>query len=406
MNRYLLSFIVLIFTSFCQAQTSTEFVREALVMQGNPEFDSCRVTLLPSAREKYDDMFASIRQAKRFVHLEYFIFRLDSIGSEMIHLLHEKVEQGVEVRLLLDAYGNWKAPLPITDEQIDSIRSLGIQMCIFDPPRFPWIQNMLHRDHRKIVVVDGLKAWTGGMNIADYYIHGTEKTGPWRDMQACFEGPVVDEFEDIFARIWEKITKEHLDKDYYRSAVKPRGNMIVSVVNREPRRSNRQIRQSMIASLEAAQREVRIVNPYPTNTHSVRRAMKRALRRGIRLKIMVSASSDNKIVPEVIAIQMKKMMRHGAEVYYYEGGFHHTKTMTVDDEFCSVGTANLDGRSMRYDYEVNAFVFDSLVTRQLNAIFDQDLKESQILTPVNFKQRFSLKRRFVGRMFQPLKGLL
>ena len=406
MKRYRLLFLFLLIPFVSQAQTSTELFRSALIKQGNPEFDSCQVTLLPSAREKYEDVFAHIRRAERFVHLEYFIFRLDSIGSELIHILHEKAQQGIDVRLLLDAYGNWKAPTPITSGQIDSIRSLGIKMGIFDPPRFPWIQNMLHRDHRKIVVVDGQYAWTGGMNVADYYLHGTQRTGTWRDMQARFEGPVVNEFERIFLRIWERTMKEHLDVETYKADSLTYGNSVVSIVNREPRLSNRQIRQSYVEALRAAHSEVHIVNPYPTNTHSVRRAMKKALNRGIRLQIMVSANNDNRITPEVVAIQMKKMMKRGAEVYYYEGGFHHSKIMTVDDEFCCVGTANLDGRSLRYDYEVNAFVFDTEITRQLNDLFDKDLKKSQLLTPKNFKQRFSLKRRFIGRMFQPLKGLL
>ncbi len=406
MKRYRLLFLFLLIPFALQAQTSTELVRSALIKQGDPEFDSCQVTLLPSAREKYEDVFAHIRRAERFVHLEYFIFRLDSIGSELIHLLHEKAQQGIDVRLLLDAYGNWKAPTPITSGQIDSIRSLGIKMGIFDPPRFPWIQNMLHRDHRKIVVVDGRYAWTGGMNVADYYLHGTQRTGTWRDMQARFEGPVVNEFERIFLRIWERTMKEHLDAETYKADSLTYGNSVVSIVNREPRLSNRQIRQSYVEALGTAHSEVRIVNPYPTNTHSVRRAMKKALNRGIRLQIMVSANSDNRITPEVVAIQMKKMMKRGAEVYYYEGGFHHSKIMTVDDEYSCVGTANLDGRSLRYDYEVNAFVFDTEITRQLNDLFDKDLKNSQLLTPKNFKQRFSLKRRFIGRIFQPLKGLL
>ena len=121
---------------------------------------------------------------------------------------------------------------------------------------------------------------------------------------------------------------------------------------------------------------------------------------------MVSANSDNRITPEVVGIQMKKMMKRGAEIYYFEGGFHHSKLMTVDHEFCTVGTANLDGRSMRYDYEVNAYIFSKETTCKIDSLFDRDLHQSKILTPNNFKQRFSLKRRFIGRIFQPLKGLL
>lgn len=408
MNSRLLLLLLLLIPQLSFSQTSGEVLRRVLIEQGNPEYDSCRVTLLPSAREKYADMFSVIRKAERFVHLEYFIFRHDSIGGELINLLREKVEQGVEVRLLIDAYGNWKASDPITEEQMDSIRQLGIHFAVFDPLRFPWIPNMLHRDHRKIVVVDGLYAWTGGMNVADYYIHGTKQTGAWHDLHARFEGPVVDEFGNIFIRIWNKTTGESLAPRQYRATREPEtyGSSVVSIVNREPKVSNRQIRQSLVAALKTAKQEVCIINPYVTNTHSVRRAMKQALRRGIRMKIMVSANSDNKIVPEVIGIQMKKMMRRGAEVYYFEGGFHHSKIMTVDNEIGIIGTANLDGRSLRYDYEVNAVVFDPQVTTELNEIFRRSALQSQILTPKNFKQRFSLKRRFVGRMFQPIKGLL
>ena len=377
-----------------------------MLAQGNPEFEGNEITLLPSARAKYDDMFQAIREARRFVHLEYFIFRNDSVGRALMDILHSKANEGVEVRLLIDAYGNYKAPHPWTGNQLDSIRSLGIQTAIFDPLRFPWIPNMLHRDHRKIVVVDAQSAYTGGMNVADYYLHGTPRTGPWRDMQMRMEGPVVDEFERIFEHIWTKTTKEPLDTLRYRSDGQPAGDKLVSVVNREPSRTPRQIRQSYVKALQAARSEVRIVNPYPTTTHSVRRAMKKALHRGIRMKIMVSGRSDNRVTPEVVGIQMKKMMKRGAEVYYFEDGFHHSKLMTVDHELASIGTANLDGRSMRYDYEVNAFIFSPDVTHQIDSIFDADVINSELLTPDNFRQRFSLKKRFVGRVFQIVKGLL
>ena len=190
-------------------------MRQALAEQGNPEYQGNEVTLLPSASEKYADLFHCIDSARHFVHLEYFIFRRDSVGNALLNLLHRKVNEGVEVRLLIDAYGNYKSPLAMKQEHLDSIRNLGIDVRIFDPLHFPWIQNMLHRDHRKIVVVDGKAAFTGGMNIADYYERGTQRTGRWRDMQIRLEGPVVDEFESIFAKIWEKTTGEVLDSLKY-----------------------------------------------------------------------------------------------------------------------------------------------------------------------------------------------
>lgn len=405
MRFWSLVFLLFISSVAC-GQTTRDEVRQSLLSHGNPEFENCKVTLLPSAKEKYADMFASIRDAEHYVHLEYFIFRLDSVGSELIHLLHQKVQQGVEVRLLIDAYGNWKAPNPMTSEQMDSIRNLGIKFAVFDPIRFPWLPNLLHRDHRKIVVVDGKYAWTGGMNVADYYLHGTERTGPWRDMQARFEGPIVDEFQNIFSRIWKKTAGEKLDDSRYRVTSDSESGVVTMMVNREPRTSNKQIRKAYVSMLDAAKEEVRIVNPYPTNTHSVRHAMKRALRRGVNLKIMVSSSCDNRMVPDVIAVQMKKIANRGAEVYYYDAGFHHTKVVTIDGDISMVGTANLDGRSMRYDYEVNVVVFDSLTTARLNDIFDVDVKDCHMMKSKSFRKTLPLRNRFIGRVFQPIKGLL
>lgn len=391
----------------CRALSSADSFQHVLLQQGNQLYPDCQVTLLPSAREKYADMFRTIREARHYVHLEYFIFHLDSIGGQLLDLLTTKVQEGVEVRLLIDAYGNYKSDRPITESELYGIRQRGIRVDMFDPLHFPWIGNVLHRDHRKIVVVDGLYAYTGGMNVADYYLHGTKKTGPWRDMQVRLQGSVVNGFEGIFERIWWRTTGEILDTLAYRAQHPsvPDGCSVV-IVNREPGAASRQIRRAYVAALESAREEVCIINPYPTNTHSVRRAMKQALRRGVSVRIMVSASSDNRIVPEVIAIQMKKFMKHGAEIYYFEGGFHHSKLLMLDGEVCSVGTANLDGRSLRYDYEVNAFIFSPEVTRQLHDIFDADVKCSERLTPETFKRRFSLRQRIVGRLFQPIKGLL
>lgn len=309
------------------------------------------------------------------------------------------------MRILVDAYGNYKSQPPLDDDFVDSIRAQGIQIAFFDPLKFPWLPNMYHRDHRKIVVVDGRWAYTGGMNVADYYIHGTPRTGPWRDIQVRLGGPVVGEFERIFARIWERTTGERLDSVKYspEPTDSVEGGTTITVVNREPGRLSRRMRRAYVAALDAARSEVRIVNPYPTSTHSVTRAMRRALRRGVRLRLMVSANMDNRITPEVVAIQMKKLMKRGAEVYYFEDGFHHSKTLTVDGQFCTIGTANLDGRSLRYDYEVNVFIFSPETTANINAIFDRDAKQSELLTPKNFKQRFSLKRRMVGRIFTPVK---
>ncbi len=407
MPRALLTILILYIIS-CPlvAQEAASLLRRQLQAQGNPEYPAASVTLLPSAQEKYDHLFQAIAGAERYIHLEYFKLLNDSTGHTLMRLLGQKAREGVEVRVLLDDMANRRARRPWSRQRMDSLRNAGIHIATFDPFTFPWVNHIFHRDHRKIVVVDGRLAYTGGMNVGDYYLTGTARSGPWRDMHICLQGPVVGEFQDIFARLWQRVAGESLDSLRYASPPATSADTIpLVIVNREPGRLSKRMRQAFVEAIDGAQHEIRIVNPYLTNVRSVRRAMRRALERGVRLRIMVSGSSDVRITPDVMAIEMKKLMERGAEVYYYDAGFHHSKTMTVDGTHCTVGTANLDGRSMLFDYEINAFIFSPAVTARLDSIFDADLRHSQLLTPQNFRQRFSLGRRMTGRLFTPVRSV-
>ncbi len=405
MFRLLALLPFLLVPTLLTAQSSTDFARDLLRELGNTEYEGNKVLILGSPQEKYDTLFSSIRAARHYVHIEYFWIANDSVGKELTALLAEKARQGVEVRLLIDGYANHKSKDSWKKAQLDSLNAMGIQAALYDPLRFPWINHVYHRDHRKIAIVDGQKVFTGGMNIADYYLTGTERSGTWRDMHLCLEGPAVDEFERVFSRIWAKQTGEYLDSLKYHSDSTARGDVTLSIVNREPLHLSERMRHAYTAYIDAAQREVRIINPYFTNVRMVHKAIRRALKRGVEVKIMVSASSDVRVTPCLIGVEMRKLMKKGCEVYYFEGGFHHSKVMTVDGDFCTIGTANLDGRSLLYDYEINAFIFDKDLTRQLNAVFDHDLTGSKMLTPEGYKERFSLKQRIAGRVFYPIKGL-
>ncbi len=391
--------------TYISAQGVADAARQQLATLGNPEYQGNSIVLLRSAQEKYDSLFRSIGSAERFINIEYFWIGNDSVGNVMTSLLAQKAAQGVEVRMLIDDYANHKSDNPWTRGQVDSLCSLGIKTAMFDKFRFPYINHVRHRDHRKIVVIDGRRVFAGGMNVADYYLTGTERSGQWRDMHFLIDGPAVDEYERVFGQIWKKVTGEELDTAGYTGQAVPCGTTTVSIVNREPGRMSRSMRKAYATAIDAAQEEIRIVNPYPTNVRMVRRAMHRALGRGVRLMVMVSATSDISVVPDVVGIEMKKLVKRGAEVYYYEGGFHHGKTMTVDGEFCTIGSANIDGRSMKFDYEINAFAFDRETTRGLNEVFDSDLMDCEQLTRHNFCQRFTLWHRIEGRVCGVVKNL-
>jgi cardiolipin synthase len=354
------------------------------------------VVLLSSGHEKFEDLFRCLKQARSFIHMEYFNFRNDSINNLLIHLLHRKVQEGVEVRVMYDAFGNSSNNRPIKRAEHDSISALGIRIVKFDPIRFPWLNHIIPRDHRKIVVVDGQTAYTGGMNVADYYINGIEGIGPWRDMHLRIHGPAVNRLHRIFTTMWAKATGEVLDGPHYFPAPQfQSAQRRLAIVDRAPRVSNRSIRQLYVSMLNHATRHVRIINPYFVPTHQVRQAIKNAIARGVDVEILLSEKSDIPLTPDASHYVGYKLSKRGADVQLFQGGFHHTKLMIVDDTFCTIGSSNLDSRSLRCDYEVNVVIFDEEIVARLNAMFDRDLQSSVPLTRQYWRSK-TLWKRLVG----------
>lgn len=371
---------------------------------GFPFSDNNRVTFLKTGHDKFEDLFQHIKQARTFIHMEYFNFRNDSINAILISLLHEKVKDGVEVRVMYDAFGNSSNNRPFSRAKHDSISALGIQLEKFDPIRFPWVNHIYPRDHRKIVVIDGKHAYTGGMNVADYYIEGLEGIGPWRDMHMRIEGPAVNDLHDIFVQMWAKQTGYLLSgAKYFPVHSEKEGNVRLAVVDRHPRTGNKAIRQLYVSMLDNAKKNVRIINPYFVPTHSVRKAIERAIKRGVDVQIMVSEKSDIPLTPDATHYVAWQLAKKGATVYMFQNGFHHTKIMTVDDEFCTVGSANLNSRSLRYDYEINMAIFDHATTMEMVNMFEDDKKSSVILDQEKWNQKTAWKKgvAWFGHLLTP-----
>ena len=407
--------IVTIIANFCllsaaDAQRSDSTIVRQLREEGIRFSDNNSVTLLMSGQEKFDDMFCAIRQARSSVHLEYFNFRNDSIASLLFDLLAEKAKEGVEVRALFDGFGNDSNNQPLLKKHIKAIRKRGIEIYEFDPIRFPWINHVFHRDHRKIVVIDGQIAYTGGMNVADYYINGTPQVGEWRDMHCRIDGDEVNTLQAIFLRIWNKTARQNVHGakyfrgirgGYYFHDLKPdtcctAGHKMVGIINREPRTSNKIIRQFYFNAINDAKDSIKLVNPYLTLTGKLKRALKRAVKRGVKVEVMVSAKSDIPLTPDCVFYNVHKLMKHGVDVYIYEPGFHHTKIIMVDGMFCTVGSANLNSRSLRFDYEENAVIIDPCTTAELSHMFDHDKTRSFKLTPEKWEEFRTGWQKFVG----------
>ena len=448
--------------------TSDSIVQQQLEAMGVTFTDDNSVRLLDSGQKKFSTMLAAIREAQHYVHLEYFNFRNDSLGRVLFTLLGEKAREGVKVRAMFDSFGNSSNDSPLKKKHLKKIREAGVEIYEFDPIRFPWVNHAFHRDHRKIVVVDGEVAYAGGMNVADYYIHGRPEFGAWRDMHMELHGPVVAQYEQVFERMWWQVTGEVLllgeaiaskesrglkaiknlsslrmlrnvgkhgrnrdvgtdgaplntalgGSDAESESMNARINRPsegidttvtgarIGVVDRRPHRYSKMMRKAYVAAIDAAQEHIQIINPYPTNVKSVRRAIWRALKRGVNVEIMVSAKSDVPVTPYVVGVEMKHMAKRGAQVWYNNDGFHHSKVMMVDGRFCTVGSTNLDARSFLYDYEVNSFILDEQVTDELVQHFEREKAHCEPYRNEDWRKRFNLGHRIVGRLFSLTKRFL
>jgi len=402
-------------------ETSDSLTKHDMEKAGTVFSSNNSVTLLTSGQEKFDDMFMAIRQARSSVHLEYFNFRNDSIAGLLFDILAEKAAEGVEVRALYDAFGNASNNRPLTSTHIKALRERGIEIYQFDPMRFPWIQNAFSRDHRKIVVIDGQIGYTGGMNVADYYINGTEVVGSWRDMHCRIEGDAVNTLQQIFLRIWNKTTGQKVSgTKYYRQLRTPEyfkglkadtsstaGRKEVGIITREPNtKESSIIRNFYKSAIDNAQESIQIVNPYFTMNGPVLKAIRRALKRGVKVSIMVSTHSDVPLTPDCVFFKVHKLMKRGADVWMYKPGFHHTKIMTVDGKFCTVGSANLCCRSLYWDYEVNAIILDKETTGELNDMFQRDKLDSFRLTQETWNEFRTPWEKFRGWFANQLSPFL
>ena len=408
--RNIFFLFLLMFLGKGYAQTSDSLIVKELRSEGVSFSKNNTVTLLLTGQEKFDDLFTAIKQAKSSIHLEYFNFRNDSIANQLFNLLADKVKEGVEVRALFDAFGNMSNNKPLRKKELENLRERGIEIYEFDPIRFPWVNHVFARDHRKIVVIDGSIAYTGGMNVADYYINGTKVVGEWHDMHCRIEGDEVNTLQKIFIKTWNKVTKQHLSgAKYYRGdrpnttfvdlkrpSVDSLNNMMVGIINREPRTSNTIIRKFYTTAIDVAKDSIQIINPYFTLNRAIKKAIKRAVKRGVKVDIMLSVRSDIPLTPDCGFYNAHQLMKRGCNIWMYMPGFHHTKVIMVDGLFCTVGSANLNSRSLNFDYEANAVIVNQGVTQELCNLFNAEKKESFLLTPKKWNEMRTPWKKFVG----------
>ena len=410
--RHLLSLCLLLIASTLSARTRTDsLLITELRDMGLKAYPTRDISIYTTGTECFDAMFADIDRAQRKVWVEFMIIANDSIGKLALWHLEQAAGRGVDVRLIDDDYKDFERGYGLrTQHGQDSIRSLGIDFILFDHFHYPWL-NHVCRDHRKLVNVDDSIGYIGGLNIADYYVRGNpQRYGAWRDCFIRITGAAVEGINRMIIEHYKRYggTKPNdfarylFDQDYERyHATKDDSAQACPVVvyferSRVTVEKQKETRRAIAAAIDAAQDTLRLVTPYFLPSHNVRHALRCALKRGVHVEILFSQVGDQDFFSCGNYHYAKKLWQRGAHIYLYRGAFHHSKIMMIDGEVSMVGSANLNCRSLKWDYEANSFVFSPEFTHRMDSIFEQDKLQCDTFSLDYYHQHRSWRFRMAG----------
>jgi len=328
--------------------------------------------------DNFNAIMEAVRGAKSHIHLEYYIYQPDETGRQLRDALIAKAKEGVEVRLLVDFVGtfNWTRSFRRT------FTDHGIQVASF-LPAVPWggRWRVNFRNHRKIVVVDGHVGFTGGQNIGDEYRGRREKFGPFRDTHMRIEGPAVQQLQEIFVEDWNFTRHEDLSGDEYFPNARAAGEQTVQVIPSGPDRNPRIMHHVLLAAVASARESIAIITPYFVPDSVIVVALQSAAYRGVRVQLLVPATTDHRIVLWAGRSYYQELTESGVEIYEYDHALLHSKVMMVDNNWGMVGSANMDQRSFRINFEVTALLYDHALACHLREDFEALLKKARRVRP-------------------------
>jgi cardiolipin synthase len=363
-----------------------------------PVTDGNRVTFYHEGQHAYDGMLEAIRSARHHIHMEVFIFQPDATGHQFLEALARKAREGVQVRLLYDAMGSRR----LHRRTVRGLRAAGGKCAAFLPlnPLRRRIQVNL-RNHRKILVVDGRVAFTGGLNVGDEYLGRNPRRGFWRDTHMRVEGPAVTGLQRVFLEDWDFAAGEHLHGPEYFPPHHSAGSCRVQVIHSGPDQPLKSIREIYFAAILQARRRVWIMSPYFVPDAGLHDAICLAGYLGLDVRMLCQFHPDKWIPFFAARYYWGDVLDAGVKVYQYTKGMMHAKVMIVDGEWASVGTANLDNRSMHLNFEVNSLLYSGDEVTALERTFLDDIKTAILLDP-----RVFARRPFASRLIENACRLL
>ncbi|GEK91725.1 cardiolipin synthase [Alkalibacterium kapii] len=362
-----------------------------------------KIKLIHDGNDKFDRLLKDIKKAKDHIHVTYYIFRDDGIGTKLVKALEEKAKQGVEINVLYDPVG----ARVLGKHFFDDLRAYGGQVEPFFGSRFFLINLRLnYRNHRKIVVIDGKIGYTGGFNVGDDYLGLYKNMGYWRDTHLRIEGNGVKPLQTRFLMDWNASAKKEIIK--YDERYFPFSGLIgetdMQIVSSGPDNEMHAIKKGFIKMISMAKESVYIQTPYFIPDEALMETLKIAIMSGIDVKLMLPNKPDHPFIYRATLSYATELVDCGAEVYIYDNGFLHSKTIVIDEDILSVGTANFDIRSFKLNFEVNAFLYDRGLAKKQVELYKKDISTSFLLTEeiIQGYSKWELFKQQFSRLFSPI----
>ncbi|HLW09167.1 MAG TPA: cardiolipin synthase [Fermentimonas sp.] len=369
-------------------------------MDYNPLLGGNDVKLFTNGTDKFSQLFKDIANAKKHIHIEYYVLIDDALGLKLQKELIKKAKEGVEVRIIYDSFGSRK----VKKRYFEDFRMAGIEAEPFLKLTWNALTSRLnYRTHRKIIVIDGQIGYVGGMNIADRYIDGLN-WGKWRDTHARIEGKGVQGLQSVFLIDWYFVSQTLITSRKYFPSLDNFGDAPMQIVNSGPLNDENELSHGITQAIYDAKKSVFIQTPYFLPPEGMLDALKAAAIRGVDVRVMMSERSDVPIVQLASKSYVKEMLKAGVKVYFYKEGFMHSKLMIFDNSLTLIGSANFDSRSFEQNFEVEAFIYDTKVTDDAIDIFAEDQRGAEEQFLKDWIKR-SVSKRFIEsimRLFAPL----
>jgi len=369
-------------------------------LKASPLYGGSSVEFYSDGVTKFAALFEAMEKAKKHIHIQYYIFLDDEIGCKTRDLLVRKAAEGVEVRLIYDDVGSWKAKRSFFKE----MQAQGVEVQPFLKVAFKFLTSRVnYRNHRKIVVIDGQVGFVGGMNVADRYINGINK-GIWRDSHIKIEGKAVAGLQTSFLIDWYSARKEFLASDSYYPTLSNAGDNIMQLATSGPVGRFKDIHLGILQAISNAKECVYIQTPYFVPTDSLLLNIQMASMRGVDVRLMLPRHSDTTFVHIASMSYLKDVLDAKVSVYFFDAGFLHSKLMVIDNSLTITGSANMDVRSFEHNFEIDVFIYNEETCAKAKKIFLKDMELSTPLSPEEWdkRSRFEKFKESVMRVFSPL----